>query len=398
MRIDSSVIGMESTRRYTSVAGRISRMVVISGRQNLGSGTGTLFGDLDGADGKNGGAQTKGKDSPQDALNATYEEMKARTQNTASGNIRRTDVARAREQLLEIRQQCLNYLMQIFFPERRRTPWEGEDITGERQERSGTSSDSEGQAGTLGLNLKTFAFSTQYYREERETTGYTTQGTVKCADGREINFNLNVEMSRSFQEYYEENVSIRQVSMCDPLVINLSGNIADLSDQTFLFDIDGDGEEDEINRLAAGSGFLALDKNGDGIINDGSELFGTRSGNGFADLAAYDTDHNGFIDEGDEIWDKLKIWVMDENGNQQLYSFAEKGVGAICLQNASTDFALTDEKNEVKGMVRNTGFFLYENGNTGTVQHVDLALHGERTQAKVRQNQDKYTQWMYRMA
>ena len=238
MRIDSSVIGMESTRRYTSVAGRISRMVVISGRQNLGSGTGTLFGDLDGADGKNGGAQTKGKDSPQDALNATYEEMKARTQNTASGNIRRTDVARAREQLLEIRQQCLNYLMQIFFPERRRTPWEGEDITGERQERSGTSSDSEGQAGILGLNLKTFAFSTQYYREERETTGYTTQGTVKCADGREINFNLNVEMSRSFQEYYEENVSIRQVSMCDPLVINLSGNIADLSDQTFLFDID----------------------------------------------------------------------------------------------------------------------------------------------------------------
>ena len=84
--------------------------------------------------------------------------------------------------------------------------------------------------------------------------------------------------------------------MCDPLVINLDGNIAELSDQTFLFDLDGDGEMDEISELSAKSGFLALDKNGDGTINDGTELFGTRSGNGFQDLSAYDTDHNGFID------------------------------------------------------------------------------------------------------
>ncbi len=186
--------------------------------------------------------------------------------------------------------------------------------------------------------------------------------------------------------------------MCDPLVINLDGNIADLSDQTFLFDIDGDGKEDEINRLGAGSGFLALDKNGDGIINDGSELFGTKSGNGFADLAAYDTDHNGFIDEGDEIWDKLKIWVMDENGNQQLYSLAEKGIGAICLQNASTNYTLADDQNEAKGMVRRTGVFLYENGNVGTVQHVDMALHEQREQEKIRQSQSKYTKWLYDMA
>lgn len=205
-------------------------------------------------------------------------------------------------------------------------------------------------------------------------------------------------MSRSFQEYYENTISYKRTSMCDPLVINLDGNIADLSDQTFLFDIDGDGKEDEINRLGAGSGFLALDKNGDGIINDGSELFGTKSGNGFADLAAYDTDHNGFIDEGDEIWDKLKIWVMDENGNQQLYSLAEKGIGAICLQNASTNYTLADDQNEAKGMVRRTGVFLYENGNVGTVQHVDMALHEQREQEKIRQSQSKYTKWLYDMA
>ncbi len=221
---------------------------------------------------------------------------------------------------------------------------------------------------------------------------------MKCADGREINFNLNVTMSRSFQEYYEENVRMMEVSMCDPLVINLDGNIAELSDQTFLFDLDGDGQKDEINRLGAGSGFLALDKNGDGVINDGNELFGTKSGNGFADLAAYDTDHNGFIDEGDEIWDKLKIWVTDENGEGQLYSLAEKGVGAICLQNAVTDFAITDENNQAKGRIRNTGFFLYENGEAGSVQHVDMTLHEQKEHEKIRQNQGKYEKWLYDMA
>ncbi|MFQ8776527.1 MAG: hypothetical protein ACLR78_02345 [Roseburia sp.] len=76
--------------------------------------------------------------------------------------------------------------------------------------------------------------------------------------------------------------------LCDPLVINLDSNIANVSDQKFYFDIDADGSDDSISMLNSGSGYLALDRNGDGIINDGSELFGTQSGNGFADLAAYD--------------------------------------------------------------------------------------------------------------
>ena len=163
--------------------------------------------------------------------------------------------------------------------------------------------------------------------------------------------------------------------MCDPLVINLDTDVAELSDQTFYFDIDGDGEKDEVSQLGKGSGYLALDKNGDGVINDGSELFGTSSGNGFADLAAYDEDGNGWIDENDAIWSKLKIWCKDENGNDVLYRLADKGVGAICLQNAATDFTLKGQEGQTRGAIRNTGVFLYENGNVGTVQHVDVAKY-----------------------
>ncbi len=390
MRVNSSAIGMESNRRYSSFTGRVTRVTISNSRQKLKDGTGFLSGNAlnSGVDG--GEKQKAQKEGTGNGLKATFDEMRSRKAALTSGNIRSADAASAHEQFMEIRQQCLNFLMAILFPERRRSMNWGEEM-GES-----TASTQEALQSEAGVGMKTFTFSTQYYHEETETTGFSTTGTVKCADGREINFNLNLEMSRSFQEYYEESVSYTQKSMCDPLVINLDGNIADLSDQTFLFDLDGDGQEEEINRLAAGSGFLALDKNGDGIINDGSELFGTKSGNGFEDLAAYDTDHNGFIDEGDEIWNKLKIWVTDENGNQQLCSLAEKGVGAICLKNASTNYAIKDEDNQTKGMIRKTGVFLYENGTVGSVQHVDMAIHNQQEQVRLKQS--RYAQWAYDMA
>lgn len=430
MRVSSSTIGMESARSYTSISARTSRMTITSGRLLTGVGAGALSGKGGDGNAKEEAAGTGGRENGNSGktLNAAYQQMNARTSKFSSGGIRGTQAAAASEQLRKIRQRCINYLIELLFPERRIRPWE-EELSASAWDNSraqgasaqdgvfqGTASQGadlpngatqgkdavgirEGQRIIpLNANIKTFSFSRQYYHEETENTGFATQGTVKCADGREINFNLNVTMSRSFQEYYEENVRMMEVSMCDPLVINLDGNIAELSDQTFLFDLDGDGQKDEINRLGAGSGFLALDKNGDGVINDGNELFGTKSGNGFADLAAYDTDHNGFIDEGDEIWDKLKIWVMDENGEGQLYSLAEKGVGAICLQNAATDFAITDENNQAKGRIRNTGFFLYENGEAGSVQHVDMTLHEQKEQEKIRQNQGKYEKWLYDMA
>lgn len=430
MRVSSSTIGMESARSFTSISARTSRMTITSGRLLTGVGAGALSGKGGDGNAKEEAAGTGGRENGNSGktLNAAYQQMNARTSKFSSGGIRGTQAAAASEQLRKIRQRCINYLIELLFPERRIRPWE-EELSASAWDNSraqGASAQDGAFQGTasqgahlpngatqgkdaagmregqriipLNANIKTFSFSRQYYHEETENTGFATQGTVKCADGREINFNLNVTMSRSFQEYYEENVRMMEVSMCDPLVINLDGNIAELSDQTFLFDLDGDGQKDEINRLGAGSGFLALDKNGDGVINDGNELFGTKSGNGFADLAAYDTDHNGFIDEGDEIWDKLKIWVMDENGEGQLYSLAEKGVGAICLQNAATDFAITDENNQAKGRIRNTGFFLYENGEAGSVQHVDMTLHEQKEQEKIRQNQGKYEKWLYDMA
>ena len=222
-----------------------------------------------------------------------------------------------------------------------------------------------------------FSYTEYYAHEESEDTRFQTKGKVVTADGREIGFNVSLEMSRRFSEYYEKTHSIAAapvLSLCDPLVINLNDNIAEVSDQKFRFDLDADGQEDSISGLLSGSGFLALDHNGDGVINDGSELFGTKSGNGFADLAAYDSDGNGWIDEADPVFEKLKIWVTETDGSQKLYRLKDKGVGAICLENASTDFDLRSlSDNSLNARIRKTGVFLYENGAAGLVQHVDLA-------------------------
>jgi len=210
--------------------------------------------------------------------------------------------------------------------------------------------------------------------KEEEVTAFSSTGLVKTADGREISFNVNVEMSRSFEQYIEKNTS-EEIVLQDPLVINMDSAPANISDQTFFFDIDADGEKEEISQLGNGSGFLALDKNSDGVINDGSELFGALTGNGFKELAQYDDDGNGWIDEADEIYGKLKVWTKDENGKDVLLSLKEADLGAIYLNSVSTEFSVNNtETNQQNAQVRNTGVYLKESGGAGSIQQIDFAV------------------------
>lgn len=212
-----------------------------------------------------------------------------------------------------------------------------------------------------------------YY--EKQTMAFSAKGIVKTADGREISIDLELSMSREFSSRLDLSVragdAVRKV---DPLVVNFAGPAATLTNNKFSFDIDADGDEDQISFATGGSGFLAFDANNDGTINDGSELFGPQSGNGFSDLARYDSDSNGWIDENDDIYSKLRIWTKDENGNDQLFALGVKGIGAIYLGNVATAFDLKTGSNETLGSIARSGIYLRENGLAGTIQHVDLAL------------------------
>jgi hypothetical protein len=131
---------------------------------------------------------------------------------------------------------------------------------------------------------------------------------------------------------------------------------------------------DQIAFVGPGSGFLALDKNSDGRINDGSELFGPTTGSGFGELAVYDQDKNGWIDENDSIYDRLRIWTRDANGQEQLLGLGQAGVGAIYLGNIDSPFLLKNADNQLQGQVKNTGIYLKEEGGVGTVQELDLVV------------------------
>ena len=207
---------------------------------------------------------------------------------------------------------------------------------------------------------------------ESETTRFNATGMVSTADGRQIEIGIDLTMSRSFTSVLEETVRLGDAVLKDPLVLNFNGTAAQLTGQTFSFDIDADGEDDRISFVGPGSGFLALDANNDGVINDGSELFGALSGDGFAELAAHDDDGNGWIDENDSIFNQLRIWMKTESGEDRLLALVDLGVGAIYLGRIDTPFSIKDSDNGLLGQVRASGLFLFEQGGVGTMQQLDL--------------------------
>lgn len=208
---------------------------------------------------------------------------------------------------------------------------------------------------------------------EIEQTRFAASGSVTTADGRTIAFDLELSMLRAYHE--ETNVSLRlgdAARKTDPLVLNFAGNAAQLTDQRFAFDLDADGTQENINSLARGSGYLVFDRNSDGIVNDGKELFGPTLGDGFEELSALDDDRNGWIDENDAAFDKLQVWNRDNGAGTQLQSLAEAGLGAISLSRVGTPFEIKNSANALLGAVRSTGVFLQEDGRAGTIQQIDL--------------------------
>ena len=215
-----------------------------------------------------------------------------------------------------------------------------------------------------------------HYQEthyERETTIFHAEGVVRTADGEEIDVDVSLTMERRFAS--EESLEVRiGGALQDPLVVNFEGPAADLTERTYHFDLDTDGQAEQIHFVGPSSGFLALDRDGSGTIDDGSELFGARTGNGFAELAAYDEDGNRFIDEADSVYEGLRIWQKDGAGNDRLLALGQSGVGAIYLGYHDTPFQVKGEANQLQGVVRSSGIYLMEGGGTGTVQQLDLVV------------------------
>lgn len=344
MRIDSSVIGMESAGTMQVSKTTVKRFLITD-------------------------YQAESEGDTQYGLSQETEKgvtsLENHRQKLEAGSTRKIGARQTETTVDNLRELTVRYIFELLFEARRNRfkEWlSGETGGYEKLELPGT-------------QQTQFTLVSETTYSESQSLSFAATGEVKTSDGRTISFGMNLEMSSSFQSYYRQELAGVAVSLCDPIVLNFDTDLCELSDQTFFFDLDSDGKKEELSSLGAGSGFLALDRNGNGAIDDGAELFGASSQNGFADLAEYDSDGNGWIDENDEVFQKLVIYCRDASGKETVYSLQDKGIGAICLSNVTTEYNYKNAGNELMGAARRTGIFLYENGQTGTIQHIDLAKY-----------------------
>lgn len=161
------------------------------------------------------------------------------------------------------------------------------------------------------------------------------------------------------------------VQQTDPLVLDLAGNGFTTRglDDAVRFDLTGDGRPESISAPKGDDALLALDRNGNGRIDSGKELFGDQHGasNGFAELSKYDDNRDGRIDQQDSVFEQLSLLRFDAQGRQQQQTLAEAGVSAIHLQAQNVKQALGayDE-------IAQIGRFDFADGRSG--QAADLLL------------------------
>ena len=164
----------------------------------------------------------------------------------------------------------------------------------------------------------------------------------------------------------------------DPLVFDLGGDgitTVSLEESNAFFDLDNNGFAEKTSWVSAKEGLLAYDKNGDGIINGGNELFGDRTlmedgktlaSSGFAALAEYDDNKDGKIDRNDAIYTLLRIW-QDADGDGiasagELKQLVDLGIVSVGLSYSNT--GVTDSANNIQ--VR-TGTFTLADGSSRIV-------------------------------
>ena len=143
-----------------------------------------------------------------------------------------------------------------------------------------------------------------------------------------------------------------------PIILDLDGDgveLVDLDESTAFYDIDGDGYRERMGWASADDGFLAYDKDGDGVIAAHDELSfvsyveGARTD--LEGLAHFDTNGNGQLDPGDAEWGKFRVWQdLDQDGESdpgELRTLSEAGIESIAL--TSDGVERTVANNEVFG-------------------------------------------------
>lgn len=203
---------------------------------------------------------------------------------------------------------------------------------------------------------------------ESESCTFAASGNVCLADGSSRQFDVGYHMERSAQT-----TRIGAAEFKDPLVLDFGPPTSSLGTCGVDFDLDCDGKTENVRLPTGDSAVLFYDRNHNGQADDGSELFGATTGNGFGELAKLDGDGNGWIDGGDAAFADLMLWQLAGDGSSSVRSLTKAGVGALATASADTQFTLKENSATV-GQMRASSIWLGEESGAGVVRQIDLAI------------------------
>lgn len=205
----------------------------------------------------------------------------------------------------------------------------------------------------------------------------------------------------------------------EPLVLDLDGDGIETlginATTHVVFDTDGDGLKTGTGWISADDGLLVFDRNANGTIDNGGELFGdqtlvngVKASDGFSALAGEDTNADGKFDATDTNFTNVRVW-QDANADgisqsSELHTLSELGITSINLTSTSTNIttngniqiaAGTYTKTDgTTGSAGNLNFsqnpFYSEFTNHLTLTDTALALPDMQGSGMVRVNNEKF--------
>jgi len=197
--------------------------------------------------------------------------------------------------------------------------------------------------------LPTISFDRQSYgRKSKKYRLYSRNGELMIGGKKRANETLAGATIMRFRN--------RTIGLLSPVVLDLDGNGVKLVNgrkTDAWFDMDGNGRADDTGWIARGDGFLVVDRNNNGIIDNGSELSflaeAPGAKNGLQALTAFDSNGDGVISTGDVRFNELKVWV-DRNSNGrtdagELRTLNDQGIASISLEAQATNNRVKVGKN-----------------------------------------------------
>lgn len=168
----------------------------------------------------------------------------------------------------------------------------------------------------------------------------------------------------------------------DPLALDLDGDGIETTGtgDMILFDHDGDLNRNATGWIKGDDGFLVLDRNGNGKIDNGSELFGVdtvmsnglKASSGFEALRDLDSNADGIFSSADALFGDVRVWSdLNQDGVSQadeLKTLDELGIASINLGETASSTDLGNGNS-----ITATSTFTRTDGTTGTAANLDLA-------------------------